>query len=312
MADITRSEAEALINASNSNEVFQQAVESSVALRTFRTVRMPTYTTRMPVINALPTAGFVSGDSGHKPTAQQTWENKTLTAEEIAVIVPIPENVFDDSAFNVWEEVRPRIAEAVGAVIDGATLFGTNAPSSWPDSLAEGARAASNRYATGSAGDLAEDLNQTFALVEADGFDVNVVYAPRSVRASLRGLRDDNNQPIYVSSLRGGTEPDMVYGVDIAYVTNGAWVADASAGGALAIVGDRTKAIIGIRQDITYKLLDQATLTDGSGNVLFNLAEQDMIALRAKIRVGFQVADPTTIEGGSSAYPFAVLSTNAT
>lgn len=307
MADINRTDAAGLLQeVTNVNEVFQQAAESSAALQTFRQVNMGTKTATLPVIDALPTAGFVTEDSdstGVKPTSQQVWVSKTLTAEEIAVIVPIHENVFDDTSLNVWEEVRPRIAEALGAVLDGAVLFGTNKPSSWPSSLEDGARSAGNLYSAATTGDLAEDINQTWALVEADGFDVNVNYAKRSLRASLRGLRDDNNNPIYLDSLRGDGRADMIYGADLHWVRNGAWVnAVASpAGGATLIAGDRNMAILGIRQDVQYKILTEATV--GS----LNLAERDMIAIRAKFRVAFQVADPTTIEGGSSAYPFAVL-----
>lgn len=306
MADINRAEAEALMARQDMREVFQQAAEGSAALRTFRTVDMGTATARLPVIDALPTAGFVTeaaDATGVKPTAQQVWANKTLTAEEIAVIVPIHENVFDDSSINVWGEVRPRIAEAIGAVLDGAVFFGTNKPASWPDSLEDGARAAGNVRSAATAGDLVEDVNQTWALVEADGFDVNVNYAARSLRASLRGLRDLNNQPILQQSL--ADDPGYsIYGASLEFVTNGSWV-KATAGtpnfGADLIAGDRTKAILGLRQDVTFKLLTEATVGG------LNLAERDMIALRAKLRVAFQVADPTTIEGGAAGYPFAIL-----
>lgn len=307
MADINRSEAEALMARQDMGEVFAQAAEGSAALRTFRTINMGTATARMPVIDALPTAGFVtedSGDTGKKPTSQTVWANKTLTAEEIAVIVPIHENVFDDTSINVWDEVRPRIAEAMGAVLDGAVFFGTNKPSSWPTSLEDGARAAGNLYSAATTGDLAEDVNQTMALVEADGFDVNVHYAPRALRAQLRGLRDDNGQPIYLDNFRAdGADAPLLYGQPLEYLTNGSWVAavGSPAGGASLITGDRTKAILGIRQDVTFKILTEATVGT------LNLAERDMIAIRAKFRVAFQVADATTIEGGSSAYPFAVL-----
>lgn len=300
MADINRTDAAGLLaDATNINEVMQQAAATSAALRTFRKVNMGKKTATLPVIDALPTAGFVTEDSdstGVKPTAQQVWVSKTLTAEEIAVIVPIHENVFADSDIDVWSEVRPRIAEALGAALDAAVFFGTNKPASWPNSLQDGAVAAGNSYSAATAGDLAEDINQTWALVEADGFDVNVQYAKRSLRAQLRGLRDDNNQPIYLENFRGDGSTRQVYGEDIEWVTNGAWTTTDK-----LIAGDRNMAILGIREDVSYKILTEATV--GS----LNLAERDMIALRAKFRVAFQVADPTTIEGGSSAYPFAVL-----
>lgn len=307
MADINRTEAAGLLQQQDINEIVEEATRTSVALQTFRTVRMASGTARMPVLSALPTAGFVTeaaDATGIKPTAQVTWDNKTLTAEEIAVIVPIHENVFDDSSFNVWEEVRPLIAQEFGRVLDAAVLFGTNKPATWDASLEDGARAAGNVRSAAAAGDLAEDINQTWALVEADGFDVNVNYAARSLRASLRGLRDTAGQPIYLDNLRNDGSAASIYGSDIYYVTNGAWV-PATAGppeaGATLIAGDRTKAILGIRQDMTFKLLDQATVGT------LNLAERDMIALRCKMRVSFAVATAVNPEAAGG-YPFAVLS----
>ena len=55
--------------------------------------------------------------------------------------------------------------------------------------------------------------------------------------------------------------------------------------------------------------------TDGT-TLLYNLAQQDMVALRVVARVAFQVADPIThltgtgysaTGGSTTSYPFAVL-----
>ena len=307
MADISRTEAEALLSTQDVGPIVQLATESSVALRSFRTVPMASGAARMPVLSALPTAGFVTESAtdaaGAKPTSQVTWENKDLIAEEIAVIVPIHENVLADANYDIVGQVRPLVAQELGRVLDAAVLFGTNKPSTWTDdSLVEGATAAGNTYTAGtSTVDLAEDINQTWALVEADGFDVNVNYAARSLRASLRGLRDDQGGPIYLDNLRSDGASGSIMGADILYVTNGAW--DGTA--ATLIAGDRNKAILGIRQDISVKVLTEATL-DVGGGTLIHLAQRDMVALRYKFRVAFAVAapvNPTTASG----YPFAVL-----
>lgn len=310
MVDINRADAAVLLARGDASEIIEEARAMSAALATFRTVPMPVASMRMPVLSTLPTAGFVSeaaDATGVKSTTEVVWANKELVAEEIAVIVPIHENVFEDSSYNIWETVRPLIAEEFGRVLDGAVLFGTNKPASWPLSLEDGARAAGNVRSAAAAGDLAEDINQTWAPVEADGYDVNVNYAARTLRASLRGLRDTQGAPIYLDNLRADGASASIYGEDIFYVRNGAWVpATGLAGsdtGASLIAGDRTKAILGVRSDMQFKLLDQATVGT------LNLAERDMIALRVKMRVAFQVASSTTREGGSTAYPFAVLGT---
>lgn len=302
MVDIDRTDAEGLLADQNIDEILQNAAETSAALRTFRTIRMGTKIAKLPILTALPQAGWVDGDSGQKPTSEQVWEKKTLTAEPGAVIIPIPEDVFDDSEFGVWEEVRPRVAEALGKLLDAAVFFGVNAPGSFADDLVTGATAAGQVVAGGTGVDLADDINLAWGEVEAAGYDVNVQYAGRRIRMHLRGLRDQNEQPIYLESLRGDGRDRSLMGEDITFVTNGAWdysLAD-------MIVGDRTKAILGVRKDVTYKILTEATLTDGSGNVTFSLAEQDMIALRAVFRIGFEVADTVTAETGTQQYPFAV------
>lgn len=326
MADINRGDAAGLLATQDIWEIIQDATHSSVALQTFRRINMGTKNARMPVLTALPAAGFVD-ESSSKDTSEMTWGDKQLAAEEIAVIVPIHENVLEDSEMGIWEEVRPRVAEAFGRVLDGAVLFGTNKPATWPAALVPGSVSGGNlKTYDSTTEDLTLAINDTWALVEDDGHDVNVQYARRDLRAKLRGLRDADGQPLYISNIRGDGRVSTVYGEDIVWVTNGSWVkpTDTSATpdgvsdkGATMLVGDRSKAILGIRSDMQVKLLTEATVGSNSGTPL-NLAERDMVALRFKMRVGFQVADPVMIEASDfnadpstnvyrRPYPFAVL-----
>lgn len=302
MADISRADALTLIASQRGTEIWQGAVESSAALRTFRHVNMGTKLITYPVIAALPNAAFVSGEDADdaasvKPTTNMTWTDRNLTAEEIAGIVVIPENVIADADFDIFAEVRPRISEAVGKALDAAVFFGTNKPASWPAGLVPQAITAGNTYTQGTGVDLAEDINQAMGLVEADGYNPRTIYSARTIRMLLRGLRDQNDAPIYTTNLSTGGPTTQVYGANLEFVANGAWLPLI----ATAIVGDPDYAILGIRQDITFKVLDQATV----GGI--SLAERDLIGLRFKIRVGFQTAQTLTTSGGSGAFPFAVL-----
>lgn len=120
---IDRTGAESLIPEQYAHEIIQGVVTESAVLRMGR--RLPNMSSnkyRMPVLDMLPMAYFVNGDSGQKKTTAMQWGKKCITAEEIAVIVPIPEAVLDDADYDIWGEVRPRVQEAFGKVIDGAIL----------------------------------------------------------------------------------------------------------------------------------------------------------------------------------------------
>lgn len=310
MADITRADALALLARQDMAEIIKPETAESVTLASFRTVRMSAGMARMPVLAALPTAGFVTDGSaaegtGVKPTSKVSWTDKELIAEEIAVIVPVHENTLADTNFDVWGQVRPLVAQEFGRVLDAAVLFGTNKPATWTDpALIPGAIAAKNYIVEGKLPDgtdsidLADDFNEAFGLVEDDEFDVNLALTGRFLRRRLRGLRDADNQPIYLDALRSDGSTASIYGQDLRYVKNGGW----NRAVATALVGDADKVVIGIREDVQVKLLDQATV----GGI--NLAERDMVALRFKFRVGFATAYSTARIGGSvTDYPFAVI-----
>lgn len=74
------------------------------------------------------------------------------------MIVP-SEAVLDDSEYDIWGEIRPRIVEALGAAFDSAVYFGTTEPASWPTGLIAQAVAASDGVDHSSAaGDLRSRL----------------------------------------------------------------------------------------------------------------------------------------------------------
>jgi len=310
MADITRADALALLATQELSSIIKPDTASSAALAAFRTVRMSKGTSRMPVLAAIPTAGWVTDGSaaegtGVKPTSKVTWANKELIAEEMAVIIPVHENTIADSDFDIWGEVRPLVAQEFGRILDAAVFFGTNKPATWTDpALIPGAIAAENYTLEGTlldgtaSQDLADDFNEAFGLVEDDEFDVNSAFTGRFLRRSLRGMRDDNGQPIYLDALRSDGSTASVYGQDLRYILNGGW--DRSV--ATALVGDASAVVIGIREDVQVKLLTEATV----GGI--NLAERDMVALRFKFRVAFATAYSTARIGGDpSDYPFAVI-----
>lgn len=318
MPTITRTDLSGLIPEPVSREIEQGAVAESAVLRMAR--RLPNMTSKQTVINvldSLPTAYFVDGEvpsttdkatDAFKQTTKMAWDKKKIYAEEIAVIVPIPEAVLEDSNYDIWGEVRPRLTEAFGQVIDAAVLYNTNKPTTWRNGLVPSATAAKNMITAGATGkDIYDDImgeGGLIALVEEDGYIPNGVMSSISLRAKLRGLRDDNGQPIFKTDMQGAT-PYALDGMDTYFPANGAFDPSKS----LAIAGDWSKMVYAIRQDMTFKIFDTGVIQDPTTKaILYNLLQNDMVALRATMRLGWEIANPVTAFNSdiTDPFPFAV------
>ena len=293
---ISRSDAETLIDEQVSREIIQGAIKQSRAMQMFR--RLPNMTsdkTKMRVLDALPLVYWQESDNARKKITKMAWDKKYITAEEMAVIVPIPENVLDDTNYDIWGEVKPRIEEAIGKKFDEAVFTGVDKPIGFRADLLTSIL---NAGATVTPLDtLYLSLDKAMSYVEESGYNVSGVVGGVGVKSAFRTMLDSNGQPIK------GTEIDSL---PKAYVDNGAW--DKTK--AQMIVGDFSQAVYAIRQDITFKVLDQAVIQEpATGEIIYNLAQQDMVALRITMRIGWEIPNPINSLQPDEAkrFPFAVI-----
>lgn len=301
MEIVGRSEATNLIPVQEVNEIIKMAPEKSVMLSHARTVRMSSKKYKQPVLSVLPEAYWVNGDTGLKSTSKVEWGGLTITAEELAVIVVIPDAVIDDSSVPLWPEVRPLLAEALGKKVDEASIFNIDKPDSWPMAVVDAATAAGNFVTKGTGADLGVDVAMLGKRIAEQGYGVNGFISKPGIQWELFGLRDQTNQPIYTPL--AGSPNKGLYGYELNEVMNGAWNTNI----AELIAIDWSKQLIGIRQDVTYDIFKEAVISDSEGRVLFNLMQQDSKALRVVFRVGYQVAKPLTRNQGQVAYPAGVI-----
>lgn len=305
---IDRSGAESLISVQEANEIIQGVVTQSAVLQRGRKLaNMTARQYKMPVLDMLPIAYFVNGDTGQKQTTKQAWDKKFIVAEEIAVIVPVPEAVLDDSDYDIWGEVRPRIVEAFGKKIDGAVLFGTDKPSSWRNDIVATATAANAVVTLGSSDNLYDKImgeDGSIALVENSGYFVNGHMADISMRAKLRGLKNTNGDPLFKSDMQSNTTYSLD-GSPMNFPNNGSF--DKSK--ALMISGDFSQLVYSIRQDITFKLFAEGVIQNTDGSIAYNLMQNDMVALRAVMRLGWEIPNPinSVQENKTKRCPFSVL-----
>lgn len=316
----------ALIPEDAARDILQGVASTNPLLQMARRLPdMPRAQRRMPVLSALATAYFVDGDTGLKQTTEVNWTNKYIDAEEIAAIIPIPQAVLDDAAYDIWAEIRPQLVDAFNVAINGAVIKGTNIPSSWTTNLGAAglvalATAASQVVDLSDQVALGYDLydvllgeSGVISLIEADGFMATGHLAHLSMRGKLRGVREkvyngtaavaNVGAPIFTSMPQDPTRYALD-GSPIFFPTDGVLGTTE-----LLITGQWDQLVWAMRQDLTYKILDQAVIQDGAGNIVYNLAQQDMVALRAVMRIGVALPNPINRvnQTANTRVPFAVL-----
>ncbi len=283
MADIDRTDVATLIAEEYSNTLLTSAAASSAAMQAFGTVNMGTSTTHMPVLATLPTATWVS-ETGTKGTTEVTWEDRTLVAEEVATIVPIHEHMVDDASVAILDDIAKLAGAAVGKTLDEAVFFGVNKPVSWAsDDLLAAATAGSQLFAVvdgnANAADLWGSINQAAAALAEAGYMPTSLITSVGLRYRMANIRNGDGNLAF--------QGDNFAGFNTTFSANGAW----DGASAEAFVVDSSRVKIGLRQDITVKFLDQATV----GTI--NLAERDMVALRIKARFAYVLGNGATAKG---------------
>ena len=297
VSGITRTDVDSLIETQVASEIFEGVVKESKALSMFR--RLPNMTsdkTKLRVLDSLPIAYFVdeTNNNGRKNITKMAWDKKFINAAELAVIIPIKENLLNDADVDIWAEVRPRIVEAFGKKIDNAIFNGVDKPADWrkgliPSIIDAGAEVTET-------GHLYSDINDTMVKVEESGYEVTGLLGGVGLKGKFRMMTDTTGQPLNTTEIGS---------LKRVFLDNGAWDKSAST----LIAGDFSQAVYAMRQDITYKVLTEAVIQDPtSGEILYNLAQDDMVALRVVMRLGWEIPNPVNALNETSArFPFASL-----
>ena len=251
-------------------EVIKNIISQASILKVCKHESMTSDTKVLPRLTDSGSASWV-GEGEKIETTLPTFEYPTLKACKLAVIVPVTREKINDSIVNVMGEVKQAMADAFATAIDQAMIFGIDSPfeTNLFTSIGEQKITTTDNLDT--------DLSNAMGLVEDNKYNCNNVLMGTTQKKVLRALANDN-------SYKGAITLTSAYDTPIEYVRN--W--DDSK--ALAITGDFSKAIVGTREGMEYQVLDQATIVSGEETI--NLAQRDMIAIKATIRLGFLVADP--------------------
>lgn len=259
-------------------EIMKDVARGSSVLRLSKVETMTSDNKKFPVMVDGPGAYWV-GEGERIKTSGAQWIFPEMLAKKLAVIIPVTKEKLKDTTIDVFGELKTPIAEAFYKAIDAACLFGVNSP--FARNVYQAAVDAENYIIEGTSSSLDLDVSDTMALIEDAGLDVNGFAAHFGVKNRLRKLRDANGNALYVP----GVDQNEFYSSPIEFSRNNAWDKEK----AEIIAADWTKSLVGIRDGLEYEILKEATLQgtlDADGKPI-SLAEQDMVAIKATMRLGY-------------------------
>ncbi len=275
-----KDELQGAVPVETAQEIVKEVAKGSSLLRLAKTEPMTSEKKKIPVMTEGAGAYWV-GEGRRIKTSKAQWIFPELVAKKLAVIIPVTKEKLEDSTFDVFAELKESIAEAFYTAIDAAAFFGTNSP--FATNILKSATDAENLVVLGTEKSLDLDVSNVMALVEASGRDVSGFAAHYGIKNSLRKLRDSNGNQLFVS----GVDSTELYSLPIDFSRNNSW--DKTKAEVLA--GDFNMCRVGIRDDIEYEILKEATLpgTLDEDGLPISLAEQDLIAIKATMRIGFLI-----------------------
>lgn len=250
-------------------------------------------------------AGWVGVDAGEKPVGKIGSIERTLRAEEVAVILAISDNTLRDTNGDVVEAIKREGGKGIRYTVEKTLLYGGYTdyvkPAAFQDGIVKAAIAAGNVLQRGSiaGGDIADEVSGTMSLVEADGFTVTNFAVDGTLKGVLRNARDGQGGFLYQQSMLEGT-PDRLYGVRTPTIDSEVW----NGSKALLLAFDKRRIDVGIWTTMEFKVSTDGTLVLPDGSI-FSAFQRDSTLIRINMRMGYAIRDK--VVGGVTKYPAAVL-----
>lgn len=288
-----------------SQQIIDEVEQRSAVLQLASIMPMGTRISELPVTGALPKAQWVTGTgappagTGRKPYTDLKLSPQVVTAEEIAAVVAIPEQYLEDNTINLWNWARPKLAEAIAVRLDETVLFGgAGIPLTFP---VGGVTAAAYSGTVNPAGarDAVDAVNQAMSSVEAQGLNVTGHSADIGAKGAFRGVRDQTGALLLGTEQVGNSQRPTLYGEPIAYSQY------ASLTLADFVTGAWEYLVIGVRQDIRFRIDPSGTIADNAGVVLVSGFQDNVVPCKVWARFGCTIVKPVTPRVPAGATPFA-------
>lgn len=242
---------------------------------------------------------FWTDEAATKKSTAPTFSIVTQTMKKLAAIVPMTEEILEDSTINLTALVAELFAEAVAKEEDLQFFNGNGTV--WTGILNNGNVNVVNIATQNPANVTAENLLSVIDATPTGALTGSKFYMSRTVYSTLRKLREDavtaaDGKGGYLISNPVAGEPATIWGYPIEVTDAFPAVSITGISKPFVLFGNlKRAAIFGDKQQLRVKMLDQATIRNVADSGDINLAAQDMVAVRIVERVGYVLALPSAV-----------------
>jgi len=235
-----------------------------------------------------------------KTATQPVFDRVQQTLKKLACIIPMTEELLQDTAINLPGLLADLVAEATAKEEDEQFFDGVGAP--WTGIVNNGSiTPVVMTAALGFADITAENLldMQDAGLVGAHNGAKYFMH--RTIFSYVRKLREDSiaagdGLGAFIYQRPQGEIPGTIWNYPFELVEGMPDKDDDAINKGFVIFGNLKRyAIYGDKGGMQVKILTEATITDTDGQTSINLGQQDMIAYRFVERVGYVLPKPTAI-----------------
>ena len=268
-------------------EILQKTQEASAVMQLARNVALPGRGVTIPVITGDPTAAWVA-ETDAKPVSDPTVSTKIMQAYKIAVIETFS-NEFTRDAKALYDALIARLPGALAKHFDSTVVGAVVKPGENFDNFAN--CTSQSLIATSSAstydGLVAADTD-----IAVHGGILNGFALSPQARGLLLAATDSTGRPLFVNSVSEGAI-NMILGAP-SYINKGVYKAGtpgtSGTPAVVGIAGDWSQAIYGTVEGVKIDINDKGVVTKGTGTsaTTINLWQQNMVAIRAEIEIGFR------------------------
>ena len=229
---------------------------------------------------------FDTAESGVKKSTKLSFNSQQLLWRKFAAILPITDELTEDSAIDLWAEATRRFARAYSKREDQLVFTEAASGGNTKDGIVN-VSGTNEVFVTNPDAITYDDLvDMELGIPSASAAGARW-YLNRKMLAPIKKMKDENNNPLWARAMADGT-PATIMGYPYVETEVLPRPVDAEDGDGLMVFGDLRYSTLGMRTQLNIKIFDSGSVGDPDDedqSDQINLLTQDAQAMRCVKRM---------------------------